>query len=116
MSEPALVPQWQHINDLLAKAKHAPNRVYDAVSYGIIDDTSNVLRQLAKELEEAHRIISIYWDAVDLMGDGPDDEDVAHANNLIAGVQITASPIAEAYRIRLALAAVSQKSKEDSQQ
>lgn len=99
---PALTPQWQHINDLLERAKHAPNRVYEAVSYGIIDDTSDVLRQLAKELYEAHRIISVYWDAIDLLGDGPDEEDAAHAMSLIDGIQITAGPIAEAYRIRQA--------------
>jgi hypothetical protein len=100
---PALVPQWQHINDLLENAKMAPSRVFDAVDYSVIDETSSLLGALSKELHEAHRIISIYWEAVDLLNDCRDDEDQAHAENLITGVQITASGIAEAYRIRQAL-------------
>jgi hypothetical protein len=102
MNDPVAVPGWQLLNDLFAKAKHADNRVYDAVDFGVIDDTATVLRLLKHELEEAHRIIALYWDGFDLLNDGPDQEDVAHANALINEAHTAASAIAEAYRRRQA--------------
>ena len=97
---PAETPKWQLINENIDRAKKAQWAIYAECPISVADDIHNIIRHLLLDLDEAQKVVDLYWDGIDLLNDGPDDEDKAHAQHLLQQADHLGAGISEAYRIR----------------
>jgi hypothetical protein len=98
---PVAVPTSELINATMEEAREVMRAgAFAAVNMSWLDSAHSVVGQLMRRLEEAQKVVALYWDGFDLLNDGPDDEDRAHANATINEAHRLGEQIALAHRIR----------------